>query len=152
MEAKDTVMETWMPDHKQIAEAQAERISPVTYCATCGQNKNWGDNSELIGSDGKPIVQWLIIGACTGTREEMTNLARNNKPFLTEMPWGTKWTAQPNPEWVREIVEAADKAGIKVFLKDNLKPLVGHACTIDDKWVWAKDLGYGGLLRQEMPK
>ncbi len=24
MEAKDTVMETWMPDHKQIAEAQAE--------------------------------------------------------------------------------------------------------------------------------
>ncbi|MFC1924486.1 DUF5131 family protein [Chloroflexota bacterium] len=31
----------------------------------------------------------------------------------------------PRKEWVDEIVEAADKAGVPVFLKDNLKPLMG---------------------------
>ena len=36
----------------------------------------------------------------------------------------TKPTVMPKIEWVREIVEAADKAGIPVFLKDNLKPLL----------------------------
>ena len=30
----------------------------------------------------------------------------------------------PKIEWVREIVEACDKARIPVFLKDNLKPLI----------------------------
>ena len=73
------------------------------------------------------VISWLIIGAQT-------------KPYKP-----------PEIEWVQEIVEAADKAGVKVFLKDNLKPLISAACTIDDKWVWAKDLGYGGLLRQELP-
>ncbi len=29
----------------------------------------------------------------------------------------------PKIEWVKEIVEACDKAGVKVWLKDNLKPL-----------------------------
>ena len=63
----------------------------------------------------------------------------------------TKPTVYPKIEWVREIVEAADKAGIPVFLKNNLKPLLGQL-TIDDKWAWAKDLGYGGLQRQEVPR
>jgi hypothetical protein len=58
--------------------------------------------------------------------------------------------AQTNPykppkiEWVQEIVEAADKAGIPVFLKDNLRPLgelIAQFCS-KDKWE----------LRQEMPK
>jgi len=77
------------------------------------------------------IVDWLIIGAQT-------------KPYKP-----------PDISWVGEIVEAADKAGVKVFLKDNLRPLL-----IDDK-------GYphAGVelldrvietgtwqLRQEMPK
>ena len=53
--------------------------------------------------------------------------------------------------WVREIVRAADEAGAKVFLKDNLKPLLGQL-TIDDKWAWSKDFGRGGLQRQEMPE
>jgi protein gp37 len=55
-------------------------------------------------------IGWLIIGAQT-------------KPYKP-----------PKIEWVREIVEAADKVGIKVFLKDNLKPLLGDN------------------LRQELPK
>ncbi|KKM80164.1 hypothetical protein LCGC14_1342710 [marine sediment metagenome] len=43
------------------------------------------------------VVDWLIIGAQT-------------KPYRP-----------PRIEWVSEIVEAADKAGIPVFLKDNLR-------------------------------
>lgn len=46
-------------------------------------------------------IDWLIIGAQT-------------KPYKP-----------PKIEWVQEIVEAADKAGIRVFQKDNLRPLLG---------------------------
>ena len=58
---------------------------------------------------------------------------------LSEINWviigaQTKPTVYPKLEWVKEIVEAADNAGIPVFLKDNLKPLLGDN------------------LRQEMPK
>jgi hypothetical protein len=70
-------------------------------------------------------INWLIIGACTGTKVEMTELVRKY-PALTLMPFGNKWTAQPPIEWIQEIVEAADKAGIPVFQKDNLKPLLGE--------------------------
>ena len=44
-------------------------------------------------------ISWLIIGAQT-------------KPYKP-----------PKIEWVEEIIGAADKAGIPVFCKDNLKPL-----------------------------
>lgn len=74
----------------------------------------------------KAGIKWLIIGSQT-------------KPYNP-----------PKIEWVQEIVEAADKAGVPVFLKNNLLPLIGEL-TINDKWVWAKNLGYGGLQRQEMP-
>ena len=105
---------------------------------------------------GKPTIGWLIIGACTGTEKEMANLARNNNPFLTEMPYGKLWTAQPSIEWVREIVQAADKAGIPVFLKDNLMPLFkkGDIWAIPE-WAgfndWSKQ-AIGTTLRQELPE
>ena len=67
-------------------------------------------------------INWIIIGA------------------------QTKPTVMPKIEWVKEIVEAADKAGVKVFLKDNLKPLLE----------WPRDIwgynSFGNHLRQEMPK
>ncbi len=47
-------------------------------------------------------VDWLIIGAETGNRK--------GKPLLTEVH-----------KWAGEIIEAADEAGVPVFLKDNLK-------------------------------
>lgn len=47
-------------------------------------------------------IGWLIIGQQTPVSAE----------------------TEPKIEWVREIVEAADKAGVKVFLKDNLKTLL----------------------------
>lgn len=54
-------------------------------------------------------ISWVIIGAQT-------------KPAV-----------YPQKAWVEEIVEATSKAGIPVFQKDNLKPLLGYN------------------LRQEMP-
>jgi len=68
-------------------------------------------------------INWLIIGACTGTEAEMEQL-QNEYQSLSVMPYGSKWTAQPQIEWIQEIVEAADQAGIPVFLKDNLRPIL----------------------------
>jgi len=54
----------------------------------------------------------------------------------------TKPYRPPEISWVREIVEAADKAGIPIFLKENLAPI------IDTSMDWAfNKIGY----RQEMP-
>jgi len=102
----------------------------------------------------KGAIKWVIIGACTGTLPEMVSLC-DKYPELAVMRWGNKLTAQPKIEWVEEIAQACDKAGIPVFLKDNLKPLL-----INDK-------GFGNVspgrligreiesgtykLRQEMP-
>lgn len=71
----------------------------------------------------KGIIDWLIIGAQT-------------KPYKP-----------PKIEWVREIVEAADKAGIKVFLKDNLEPIIPQ-----DRPFRRFLGGLLGELRQEMPE
>ncbi|MDD5338455.1 MAG: DUF5131 family protein [Dehalococcoidales bacterium] len=61
-------------------------------------------------------VKWVIIGAQT--------------------PYSTK--TAPRIEWVKEIVDAADKTNIPVFLKNNLQPLIdehfpdkGLACNHD---------------------
>jgi len=68
-------------------------------------------------------IKWVIIGAQT-------------KPYKP-----------PKIEWVQEIVEACDKAGIPVFLKDNLYPLVTGTPLGECTGLWAK----GFKLRQEMP-
>ncbi len=70
------------------------------------------------------FINWVIIGACTGQPKELMELQKQY-PDLEPMRYGKKLTLQPQLEWVREIVEAADKAGIPVFLKDNLLPLLG---------------------------
>ena len=67
-------------------------------------------------------ISWVIIGAQT-------------KPYKP-----------PKIEWVEEITEVCGKAGVPVFLKDNLKPLLraGGWKIGEHKWItW---------LRQEMPK
>ncbi|MBV6343702.1 DUF5131 family protein, partial [Candidatus Magnetobacterium casense] len=87
---------------------------------------NGGECAEERRLDSIDEFDWLIIGACTGTREEMfrlCNLSDGNSELLPK-PFNNKWTAQPKIEWVNEIVEAADRAGIKVFLKDNLESLL----------------------------
>jgi len=95
----------------------------------------------------KNNIDWLIIGACTGTYNEMQMLRqRKGYPDLQIMPPGKLWTAQPKIEWLREIVEAADKAGIPVFLKDNLKPLFKPDYEVEYPWAYK-----WGAFRQEMP-
>ena len=91
------------------------------------------------------VLDWLIIGALTGTKQELSSL-KAAAP-LTLMPYGKKWTAQPQIERVKEIVEAADKAGVPVFLKDNLKPLMLSELYSTKEWAWSEN-----KLRQELPK
>lgn len=78
-------------------------------------------------------VNWLIIGSLTGTIEDMKESCLVY-PDIQPKPYGKRWTLQPKLEWVEEIEEAADKAGIPVFEKDNLMPLLQRP------------------LRQEFPK
>ncbi len=69
----------------------------------------------------------------------------------------TKPYKPPKIEWVKEIVEACDKAGVKVFLKDNLKLALPFKKA---EWAWARNkqltrqstnVVYAGGLRQELP-
>jgi hypothetical protein len=92
-------------------------------------------------------VKWLIIGACTGSASDIGKVQRRY-PDLEHKPLGNKWTAQPKIEWVKEIVDAAGKAGVKVFLKNNLDPLLR---TVDGQIPSGLCDNYGHTLRQEMP-
>ncbi len=67
-------------------------------------------------------IKWVIIGSQT-------------KPYKP-----------PKIEWVQEIVRAADKAGVKVFLKYNL---VGHIPIEEPFYTHNQD---GWAIRQEMPE
>jgi protein gp37 len=76
------------------------------------------------------LIEWVVIGAQSG-----------------------RHPVQPKIEWVKEIVEACDKAGIKVWLKDNLYPLFkipeypnGYKVT-----QWASEKNGINLIRQELP-
>ena len=78
-------------------------------------------------------VKWVIIGGLTCGGADLSSLSSLNRE-LTPKPYGNRYVLLPKREWVEEIVAAADKAGVKVFLKDNLKPL------------------FPERLRQEIPK
>ncbi len=70
-------------------------------------------------------ISWCIIGQQTPVRK----------------------ATMPKLEWVREIVEAGDKAGIPIFLKDNLW---NTACIYEgEKGILFNDKG---LMRQEFPQ
>ena len=68
-------------------------------------------------------INWLIIGACTGNLPDM-NLLAGRYPDLWLAGYKGKITAQPRIEWLQEIELAAKKAGIMIFEKDNLQPLL----------------------------
>ncbi|MEE9303196.1 MAG: DUF5131 family protein [Thiotrichaceae bacterium] len=95
----------------------------------------------------KSGIKWLIIGSLTLTLEDYSNSNYAMRRGLKLKQWGKKWTVQPDIEWVREIVEAADKAKIPVFLKDNLRPLLNgnedmavKIPLINDKYSWRQEL------------
>lgn len=65
-------------------------------------------------------VNWIIIGACTSAnRQELERITDDQSRI---MRYGRLWTLQPRVEWVKDIIMAADAAGIPVFLKNNLTP------------------------------
>ncbi len=68
-------------------------------------------------------ISWAIIGQITPVRK----------------------ATMPKIEWIKEIVEAADKAGVPVFLKNNLRELL---CCGATPWAWQTN---SGMLRQEFP-
>lgn len=82
-----------------------------------GHMDKWALGNAIYKAD------WLIIGAQTN-------------PYKP-----------PELEWIKEIVEAADRAGIRVFLKDNLLELVNYESP-ETEFAFNKE----GLYRQEMPK
>jgi len=78
-------------------------------------------STELWGRLKNSNIDWVVIGALA-----------HGQP-------------QPKREWVKEIVEACDQAGVKVWLKNNLQQIL-----LDEDWAWVKhDDGYD--LRQEVP-
>ncbi len=88
-------------------------------------------------------IKWVIIGAMTCGGADLVKLSYQY-PELTPIPYGNRYTLQPKIEWVQEIVQACDKAGIPVFLKKNIVAAI-PAGTPDG-------LFYKGIhLRQEMP-
>ena len=100
-------------------------------------------------------VKWLIIGAMTGRKAKIEELAQQY-PQLTPMPYGKIWTLQPQPVWVKEIVSAATKVGIPVFLKNNLKPLIASVLFPGlSRDAVHRTSGFDAIaflsLRQEMP-
>ncbi len=58
-----------------------------------------------------------------------------------------KKATMPKISWVEEIVNTADKAGIPVFLKENLERIFGYPLP-----EWAEDKILNTRLRQEFPK
>lgn len=54
---------------------------------------------------------------------------------------------QPKIEWIKEIVDTADKAGVKVFLKDNLNSVFRPEYEVAYPWAYK-----WGKLRQVLPK
>uniref|UniRef100_A0A6M3X772 DUF5131 family protein n=1 Tax=viral metagenome TaxID=1070528 RepID=A0A6M3X772_9ZZZZ len=90
--------------------------------------------SQWITRDIEPRLDWLIIGQQTPVKAATT----------------------PKIEHIQEIVEAADKAGVKVFLKENLSPILSP-----NSMPWAFKYSCSGKpsenfvdyeLRQEFPK
>lgn len=77
------------------------------YPKTEGINAFWS-MEPLLGpvdiTKGEGLPRWIILGAMTG-------------------PGGA--SHQPKREWVEDIVTASDGAGIPVFMKDSIAPIIG---------------------------
>lgn len=141
--ATDAVLFDKAISYLQDIEATIKYISFEPLLKRCDV-KDTGRGNPLKGID------WLIIGACTGPYSEMLDLhhrLNGHTPAIELKPLGNRYSLQPRIEWVREIVEAADKAGVKVFLKNNLRPII--PCSPR----YMKQKGEDDIeLRQELPK
>ena len=122
---------SWVGDDKAIPlkymqgiEAKVKFISfePLL------QFPGWWNSQNLYEAFIKAGIKWVIIGA------------------------QTKPTVYPKIEWVQEIVQACHKAGISVFLKDKLKPILPGEEPFYSYYTPIQDGVAFGKYRQEMPK
>lgn len=88
-------------DHLHLIEAKVKFLSfePLMNSLCIGFRPRWWSDEFY-----KAGINWLIIGAETKSGKVVKAHA-------------------PKVEWIKEIVEAADKAGVPVFLKDNLNSI-----------------------------
>jgi len=102
-----------------------EPLLASTVAGILDNHRNW---PVIHGGILSHVINWVIIGA------------------------QTRPTVYPKIEWVREIVEACDRARIPVFLKDNLDPLLGQDHRFK-RWL-GKDNEENTIvgLRQELPE
>lgn len=96
---------------------------------------NWDDFSAEIALKYLSLVNWVIIGQQTPARVK----------------------TQPKIEWIKAIVDGADKAGVAVFLKDNLQSAFRSTFDVDknDGYflpAWAgKTTNHYRAFRREFP-
>jgi len=93
---------------------------------------HWWDTatSDMIAESLKIAgISWVVLGQCTPVRKR----------------------TMPKLEWIREIVQAADKTGVPVFLKDNLDSVL-RPRRLDGQIETGLCTNYGHSLRQEFPK
>jgi len=97
----------------------------------------------------EPLIESIASEFVCGLDRVLTMWGINWVILGCQTPYSKK--TAPKIEWVKEIVEAADKAGVPVFLKDNLKPIFQTK-----KYEWRYPFcvfdKYKGKLRQEFPR
>lgn len=162
------VSDTWLTEILSLCKRNSEHTFifltkqpqnlPEKFPANCWVGVSV-TNSEMLGDalDGlddircsvrfisaEPLLASLIPKGLS--KDEFSGyLAGTLNWVITGQATPVKQTTMPRVEWIREIVEAADKAGIKVFLKDNLYDLLMSIPHADLFW---EDMSN---LRQEFP-
>jgi protein gp37 len=97
----------------------------------------------------EPLMESMNGGECEGKRLDCLKEAGIN--WIVIGGWSVGKT-QPEISWVKEIVDAADKAGIPVFLKDNLNGVLPCNETFGEvTGILPDGSDYYGKLRQEFP-
>jgi protein gp37 len=135
---------------------------------------NW---DPAFKTDAWRMLDWVAIGALMGTRgqieesyfkyapkpagenwtpNEIKKLEDTGGPPLKSFKLsagGNRWGLMPSVEWLKSIVGQLDACGVKVFLKDNLLPILRENDNEETR-AWATDLKQlpEKMLRQEVPE
>lgn len=97
----------------------------------------------------EPLMESMNGGECQGKR--LGILKTLGVSFIVIGGW-SRGKVQPKIEWISEIVETADKANIKVFLKDNLLNTIGSYFSDYSHENQFKTFYKNGIYRQELPE
>ena len=128
-------------------------FSPNCWVGVTATNQMFWNEALRHLTDVKASVKYVSIEPCLG--QILPDPYTMQKAQLGWLIIGaqTKPYKPPTIAQVREIVEAADRAGVPVFLKDNLKPLLYGVIGLHAPY-WAdisSDNPSDWKLRQEMP-